>query len=242
MLGLALVYLGEHYATDLVGGALLAETVRGARAAAGARRHCRPRLGSRRCAADDRAAILYEVSEQKIENVIIIGSGPGRLHGGAVHRASQPRAVRRRGIRVGRAAAADDRRRELPGFPGRDHGPRADGPDAQPGRALRRAAGDRRRRPRSSSHSDGTAPHKVWLGDELHLAKAVILAMGAQHRKLDVPGEDGAVGPRGQLLRDLRRRVLQAGADDHRRRWRLGDGGGDVPLQVRREGRHRPPP
>jgi membrane-associated phospholipid phosphatase len=28
MLGLALVYLGEHYATDLVGGALLAETVR----------------------------------------------------------------------------------------------------------------------------------------------------------------------------------------------------------------------
>jgi membrane-associated phospholipid phosphatase len=27
-LGLALVYLGEHYATDLVGGALLAETVR----------------------------------------------------------------------------------------------------------------------------------------------------------------------------------------------------------------------
>jgi len=27
-LGLALVYLGEHYATDLVGGAILAETVR----------------------------------------------------------------------------------------------------------------------------------------------------------------------------------------------------------------------
>src|SRR3984957_14239118 len=42
--------------------------------------------------------------------------------------------------------------------------------------------------------SDGTAPHKVWLGDELHLAKAVILAMGAQHRKLDVPGEDELSG------------------------------------------------
>jgi thioredoxin reductase (NADPH) len=41
---------------------------------------------------------------------------------------------------------------------------------------------------------DGTAPHKVWLGDELHLAKAVILAMGAQHRKLDVPGEDELSG------------------------------------------------
>jgi thioredoxin reductase (NADPH) len=31
--------------------------------------------------------------------------------------------------------------------------------------------------------------HKVWAGDEAHLARAVILAMGAQHRKLDVPGE-----------------------------------------------------
>ncbi len=42
--------------------------------------------------------------------------------------------------------------------------------------------------------TDGTAPHKVWLGDELHLAKSVILAMGAQHRKLDVPGEDELSG------------------------------------------------
>jgi len=42
--------------------------------------------------------------------------------------------------------------------------------------------------------ADGTAPHKVWLGDELHLAKAVILAMGAQHRKLDVPGEEELSG------------------------------------------------
>jgi thioredoxin reductase (NADPH) len=31
--------------------------------------------------------------------------------------------------------------------------------------------------------------HKVWVGDDLHLTRAVILAMGAQHRKLGVPGE-----------------------------------------------------
>jgi thioredoxin reductase (NADPH) len=31
--------------------------------------------------------------------------------------------------------------------------------------------------------------HKVWVGDQVHLARTVILAMGAQHRKLDVPGE-----------------------------------------------------
>ena len=32
-------------------------------------------------------------------------------------------------------------------------------------------------------------PHRVWAGDEVHEAESVILAMGAQHRKLGVPGE-----------------------------------------------------
>ncbi|MGN6169893.1 MAG: thioredoxin-disulfide reductase [Solirubrobacteraceae bacterium] len=36
--------------------------------------------------------------------------------------------------------------------------------------------------------------HKIWIGDELHRARAVILAMGAQHRKLDVLGEDTLAG------------------------------------------------
>ena len=31
--------------------------------------------------------------------------------------------------------------------------------------------------------------HKVLVGDDVHLARTVILAMGAQHRKLGVPGE-----------------------------------------------------
>jgi thioredoxin reductase (NADPH) len=31
--------------------------------------------------------------------------------------------------------------------------------------------------------------HKVWAGDDLHVARTVILAMGAEHRKLCVPGE-----------------------------------------------------
>jgi thioredoxin reductase (NADPH) len=41
---------------------------------------------------------------------------------------------------------------------------------------------------------DGTEPHKVWVGDELHLSRSVVLAMGAQHRKLGVPGEDELSG------------------------------------------------
>jgi thioredoxin reductase (NADPH) len=36
--------------------------------------------------------------------------------------------------------------------------------------------------------------HKVWVGDELHRGRAVILAMGAQHRQLGVPGEAELAG------------------------------------------------
>ncbi|HZU60376.1 MAG TPA: thioredoxin-disulfide reductase [Solirubrobacteraceae bacterium] len=36
--------------------------------------------------------------------------------------------------------------------------------------------------------------HEVWAGGQRHLARAVILAMGAQHRKLGVPGEAELAG------------------------------------------------
>jgi thioredoxin reductase (NADPH) len=42
--------------------------------------------------------------------------------------------------------------------------------------------------------SDDGSPHKVWVGDDLHLTRTVILAMGAQHRKLDIPGEEELSG------------------------------------------------
>ncbi len=41
---------------------------------------------------------------------------------------------------------------------------------------------------------DGSEPHKVWVGGDLHLARAVVLAMGAEHRKLGVPGEQELSG------------------------------------------------
>ena len=42
--------------------------------------------------------------------------------------------------------------------------------------------------------SRGGGPHKLYLGDDLHLAQTVVLAMGAQHRKLGVPGEQELSG------------------------------------------------
>jgi thioredoxin reductase (NADPH) len=37
--------------------------------------------------------------------------------------------------------------------------------------------------------TDG-GPHRVWVSDEEHLARSVVLAMGAEPRKLGVPGEE----------------------------------------------------
>jgi thioredoxin reductase (NADPH) len=39
-------------------------------------------------------------------------------------------------------------------------------------------------------------PHKVWIDDDLYEARTVILAMGAEHKKLGVPGEE-ELGGRG---------------------------------------------
>jgi thioredoxin reductase (NADPH) len=36
--------------------------------------------------------------------------------------------------------------------------------------------------------------HTVWVGDEAHRTRTVILAMGAEHKKLGVPGEDELSG------------------------------------------------
>jgi thioredoxin reductase (NADPH) len=41
--------------------------------------------------------------------------------------------------------------------------------------------------------SDGE-PHTVWVSDDAYKARAVILAMGAEHKKLDVPGEEELAG------------------------------------------------
>ncbi len=36
--------------------------------------------------------------------------------------------------------------------------------------------------------------HRVWVGDEEHRARTVVLAMGAEHKKLGVPGEEELAG------------------------------------------------
>jgi thioredoxin reductase (NADPH) len=44
--------------------------------------------------------------------------------------------------------------------------------------------------------SEPGAVHRVWVGDDEYQARAVVLAMGAEHRKLGIPGEE-ELGGRG---------------------------------------------
>ena len=133
------------------------------------------------------------MSEQKIEKVIIIGSGPAG-YSAALYTARanlDPFVVE--GFAWGGLLQQTTDVENYPGFQDGIMGPELMGQmRSQAERFGARLETDDVTAVELSS--DGTAPHKVWLGDELHLAKAVILAMGAQHRKLDVPGEDELSG------------------------------------------------
>ena len=84
-------------------------------------------------------------------------------------------------------------------------------------------------------------PFGVWAGDQEWRARTVVIATGATARWLDVPGEEKLRG-RGRLrVRDVRRLLLPRPRARRGRRRRLGDGGGDVPHEVRVQGHDRPP-
>jgi thioredoxin reductase (NADPH) len=128
------------------------------------------------------------VSEQKIENVIIIGSGPAGYSAALYTARANLEPFVAEGFAWGGLLQQTTDVENYPGFQDGIMGPALMGQmRSQAERFGARLETDDVTAVELSS--DGTAPHKVWLGDELHLAKAVILAMGAQHRKLDVPGE-----------------------------------------------------
>ena len=84
-------------------------------------------------------------------------------------------------------------------------------------------------------------PFRVYVGDDEHRADAVIVATGASAQAARTAVRADPPGPRRLLLRDLRRRLLPRQGRGRRRRRRLGDGGGDLPEQVRQQGPDRAP-
>jgi thioredoxin reductase (NADPH) len=131
----------------------------------------------------------------RIEDVVIVGSGPAG-YTAALYTARanlQPLVVE--GFMWGGLLQETTDVENYPGFPSGIMGP-----------ALMQQMRDQAERFGTRFITDlatkielGSEPgdlHTVWVGDEAHRARTVILAMGAEHKKLGIPGED-ELGGRG---------------------------------------------
>ena len=123
-----------------------------------------------------------------VEQVIIIGSGPAGYTAALYTARANLSPLVIEGFMWGGLLQQTTEVENYPGFP-RASWARADADDARPGRALRRPLPDRQRDGRRAGHREGGL-HTVHVGDDVFKARSVILAMGAEHKKLGVPGEE----------------------------------------------------
>jgi thioredoxin reductase (NADPH) len=132
------------------------------------------------------------VSEQRIENVVIVGSGPAGYTAALYTARANLEPLVIEGFAWGGLLQQTTDVENFPGFPEGITGPEL----MQHFRDQAERFGARLETDDVTSvelSADGGL-HKVYVGDEVHLARTVILAMGAQHRKLAVPGEESLSG------------------------------------------------
>ena len=123
-----------------------------------------------------------------IENVIIIGSGPAGYTAALYTSRADLRPLAIEGFLWGGLLQQTTDVENYPGFPEGVMGPEL----MQQFRDQAERFGTRfitEEVTRVELSRDGS-PHRVYVGDREHLAKAVILAMGAEPKKLGVPGEE----------------------------------------------------
>ena len=131
--------------------------------------------------------ILYEVTDERVENVIIVGSGPAGYTAALYTARANLEPLVIEGFAWGGLLQQTTDVENYPGFPEGIMGPEM----MQHFRAQAERFGARLETDdatRIEISQDGGL-HKVWVGDQPHVTRALILAMGAQHRKLGVPGE-----------------------------------------------------
>ena len=132
------------------------------------------------------------MTDQHIENVIIIGSGPAGYTAALYTARANLEPLVIEGFAWGGLLQQTTDVENYPGFRDGIMGPEL----MQHFRDQAERFGARLETDDVTSVelSDDGSPHKVWVGDDLHLTRTVILAMGAQHRKLDIPGEEELSG------------------------------------------------
>jgi thioredoxin reductase (NADPH) len=132
-----------------------------------------------------------------IENTIIIGSGPAGYTAALYTARANLKPLVIEGFAWGGLLQQTTDVENYPGFPEGIMGPELMGHlRAQAERFGARLETDQAERVQLASGSDPAHPgvHSVWVGDTEHRARTVILAMGAEHKRLGVPGEEELSG------------------------------------------------
>jgi thioredoxin reductase (NADPH) len=129
-----------------------------------------------------------------VENVIIIGSGPAGYTAALYTARANLNPLVIEGFLWGGLLQQTTDVENYPGFPEGIMGPEM----MQQFRDQAERFGTRFITDNATKFEPGAdgEPHKVWIEDDLYLARTVVLAMGAEHKKLGVPGEE-ELGGRG---------------------------------------------
>ena len=130
--------------------------------------------------------------EQPHDNVVIIGSGPAGYTAALYTARANLSPLVIEGFAWGGLLQQTTDVENYPGFPAGIMGPEL--MQLMREQAARFGARLETDEVTSVELSPDGSPHRVFVGDQEHLTRTVILAMGAQHRKLGVPGEDTLSG------------------------------------------------
>ena len=175
-----------------------------------------------------------------VENVIIVGSGPAGYTAALYTARANLKPLVIEGFAWGGLLQQTTDVENYPGFPDGVMGPEMMQKFRdQAERFGARLVTDQADRVELASEPGGV--HSVWVGDDRAPRAHRRARDGRRAQEARRCRRGGALRSRRQLLRHLRRRLLPRLADDHRRRRRLRDGGGDLPLEVRRQGHRREP-
>src|SRR5438270_6118612 len=125
---------------------------------------------------------------ENIENVVIVGSGPAGYTAALYTARANLRPLVIEGFAWGGLLQQTTDVENYPGFPEGVMGPEMmQRFREQAERFGGRLVTDQAERVQLASEPGGV--HRVWVGDTEHRARTVILAMGAEHKKLGVTGE-----------------------------------------------------
>jgi len=129
----------------------------------------------------------------EIENVIIVGSGPAGYTAALYTSRANLEPLVIEGFMWGGLLQQTTDVENFPGFPKGVMGPEL----MQQMRDQAERFGTRFITDQASRVELATEPggiHSVWVGDTEHRARTVVLSMGAEHKKLGVPGEEELAG------------------------------------------------